>query len=184
LRGRVQKVIGVDLDTVIKENPNLDAAHVAPAEDMPFLEAATIDVALARYVAEHLERPLEALREIRRVLRPGGVFLMITPNRRHYVPLLARLLSLRWHKAINELRGTPGEDIFPTVYGLNTPEDIDRIASAAGFSRVELAMFEVQPNYLTFHPLFFAAGAVWERAVNTFHPLARYCGSIIARLTA
>ncbi len=184
LRGRAGRVIGIDMTDDIRRNPNLDECHVGSVEHMPFLASGSIDLAFARYVAEHLERPVEALREIRRVLKPGGRFLFITPNRRHYVPAIASRLGTGLHKVVNSIRGRPAEDTFPTVYALNTPEEIATVASSAGFADCDVQLFETQPNYLTFHPLLFAAGVVYERAVNGLSALARVRGSIVAFLVA
>ncbi len=45
---------------------------------LPF-PGATIDVAVAHFVIEHVSEPLRALRELRRVLRPGGVVAIKDP---------------------------------------------------------------------------------------------------------
>lgn len=47
---------------------------------LPFPDQ-SFDVAFSDHVWEHLEHPLDALREIVRVLRPGGWFIFTTPNR-------------------------------------------------------------------------------------------------------
>jgi SAM-dependent methyltransferase len=184
LRGRVRRVIGIDVAPEIEQNPNLDDWHVSSVDHLPFLGSGTVDVAFARYVAEHLANPPEALGELRRVLRPGGRLLFITPNRRHYVPALAARLGTGMHRTLNALRGRPPEDTFETCYRLNTPEVIDSLGRAAGFSRVEVCAFESQPNYLTFHPGAFAAGVLYERVVNAFGGLEAFRGSLLARLTA
>ncbi len=184
VRGRVAKVIGVDVADDVLHNPNLDERHVGSVEAMPYLPDASVDVAYARYVAEHLERPTAALTELRRVLRPGGRLVFITPNKRHYVPAIASRLGLGLHRALNALRGRAPEDTFPTVYALNTTEDIHRIGREAGFTQIEVCSFEAQPNYLTFHPSLFVAGVLYERVVNAAPRLAPLRGSLLARLTA
>jgi SAM-dependent methyltransferase len=183
VKARVRKVIGVDVAAEIEHNPNLHDWHVGSVGSMPFLQSGTVDVAFARYVAEHLEHPIEALAELRRVLRPGGRFIFITPNRRHYVPAIASRVGLGLHRSLNALRGRSPEDTFPTVYALNTVEDIERIGRAAGFSKIEICAFECQPNYLTFHPAIFMAGVLYERLVNASPRLRGIRGSLMARLT-
>lgn len=44
------------------------------------LKAESFDVVVAVEVLEHVERDADFLREVRRVLRPGGAFVMTTPN--------------------------------------------------------------------------------------------------------
>ena len=184
LRGRVARVIGVDVSDDVLLNPHLDEAHVFDGERMEFLESASVDLVCARYVAEHLRDPGPLLREVRRVLRVGGSFVLLTPNARHYVPVLATTLGRRCQHLVAKLRGLEVRDSFDTNYQLNTPGDIDRHARAAGFSKVEVHLFENQPSYLSFHPLLFAAGALYERLVNGTELLRERRGSILARLIA
>ena len=54
-------------------------AHVGPLEALPVGDA-SFDVVTAKHTLEHTERPLEALAEIRRVLRPGGVAFLVVPD--------------------------------------------------------------------------------------------------------
>jgi len=59
------------------------------------------------------------------------------------------------HKALNAIRGVEAQDVFPTIYRLNTAQSIQQVAVPAGFSSAEVLLFEAQPNYLTLHPLLF-----------------------------
>jgi SAM-dependent methyltransferase len=54
------------------------ADHIASADDLP-LEDATFDAALATQVLEHVPDPVLVLREMHRVLRPGGRVLITVP---------------------------------------------------------------------------------------------------------
>jgi SAM-dependent methyltransferase len=55
----------------------------APCESLPF-ETGAFDLVTAFEVIEHLERWREMLAEANRVLKPGGVLLVSTPNRDYY----------------------------------------------------------------------------------------------------
>ncbi len=184
LRGRVARVIAVDVDEEVRSNSNVDQAYVFDGERMPFLDDASVDLVYARYVAEHLNDPRVLLAEVRRVLKPGGSLILLTPNAQHYVPQLARLLGRSSQKLVTKLRGLEVQDSFQIAYKLNTPGDIVRHGRSAGFSRIEVCLFENQPSYLSFHPMLFAAGALYERVVNSVDALKNCRGSILAQLVA
>jgi SAM-dependent methyltransferase len=78
------KLSAVDLSPVLVNNtrqrvPDADV-RVADIEALPFPDR-TFDAAFATEVMEHLPDPVTALREIRRVLKPGGWLLVSLPNR-------------------------------------------------------------------------------------------------------
>lgn len=58
---------------------------VADIHALPF-EGASFDMVTCFEVIEHVERQDEAVAELRRVLRPGGVLAISSPNRREYPP--------------------------------------------------------------------------------------------------
>jgi ubiquinone/menaquinone biosynthesis C-methylase UbiE len=50
---------------------------------MPFPDA-SFDIVTAKHTLEHIESPMDGLREIHRVLRPGGVAFVIVPDAAYY----------------------------------------------------------------------------------------------------
>jgi SAM-dependent methyltransferase len=58
---------------------------------------ASFDLVLASHLIEHLNDPAAFVREVRRVLAPGGCFLVTTPN---IAGFQARLFRGRWRSAI------------------------------------------------------------------------------------
>ena len=165
------RVVGLDLSAHARDNPNVDSQVRGIVETLPFPDA-SFDAVLCTHVAEHLPHPEVAFREMARVLRPGSRLLLLTPNRRHYVPLLARFLPLRLHVAVSQRRGLNEHDVFPTLYRANTTADLRRLAAGAGLRLERLEAFETEPEYLAFHPLTYAAGVLYERLVNRFRALA------------
>jgi SAM-dependent methyltransferase len=166
-RSWVRLVVGADVDARVGKNPNLHAAVVANVTSLPF-EDGTFDMVLSKYLLEHLPEPGQAFREFRRVLKPGGHFVFQTPNRLHYVPLVARLTPHRFHIWFNERRGRPEPDTFETHYRANTQRAIARLAARAAFRVESLELFEPKPSYLFFHPLAYRAGIAYERLVSRF----------------
>ena len=132
--GRCKRYIGVDPDPVVEQNPYLDEAHVLGADGTIPLPDASVDVIVAYAVLEHVADPDSAVREIRRVLKPGGWFCAWTPNRNGYVGLAARLVPNRFHASIVKVAEPTGgraeKDVFPVCYRMNT-----RRAIRAAFGR-------------------------------------------------
>jgi SAM-dependent methyltransferase len=57
----------------------------ADVRDLPF-DDGSFDMVVCFEVIEHIDRQPDALEELKRVLRPGGVFLISSPNRDVYPP--------------------------------------------------------------------------------------------------
>ncbi len=178
LKGRVRQIVGVDLDPRVSANPLLDAGLSADIYALPFRDG-SFDVVFSIYVFEHVDRPRALAAEIARVLRPGGVCLALTPNLYHYVTLLSRLTPTAFHKWVNERRGRASDDTFPTCYRLNSRRVLNRRFSAAGLDTVAIDAIEVQPNYLTFSPVAYAAGVAYERIVNATDLLSSFRVNLI-----
>jgi SAM-dependent methyltransferase len=180
-KGMVSKVCGIDLDPRVECNPMLDEGKLSDASQIPYPDAA-FDVAFADNVMEHLADPKAVLGEVCRVLRPGGVFLFKTPNRTHYIPMIARMTPHRFHRFVNRLRGRADEDTFPTPYRANTVAEVRKLAASVGLTVDRLERIEGRPEYLriTWPP--YLVGAAYERVVNTFDFLAVFRILLIAQL--
>lgn len=128
LRGRVKRLVGVDIDNAVKDNGFLDEAHVlAPGKPLPF-PAACFDLVYADWVLEHVERPEAFAAEVHRVLKPGGWFCARTPNRWGVTGIGTNLIPNRLHARLLQVLQPSREeqDIFPTAYKLNTRRSIRR----------------------------------------------------------
>lgn len=120
--------IGADVDPIVKDNPELDEAHViAAGEPLPFCDA-SFDLVLCDWVIEHVDDPASFLREVVRVLKVGGWFCARTPNRWSYYAVAARLApNSAESSALKRLQpGRHEQDVFPKFYRLNTLDDIAR----------------------------------------------------------
>ncbi len=105
-RSRALRVVGVDPDSAVLGNPYLDEAkvQVAPDYNIPYPDE-SFDIVISNNVIEHVRDVNRYLQEIHRVLKPGGHFVAKTPNKLHYVTLIARITPHWFHEFYNRLRG-------------------------------------------------------------------------------
>lgn len=148
MRSRVQKVIGLDVDPVVKSNPSLDEAYVIrPGEPLPLADR-SVDIIVSDYTFEHIADPEAVSAELDRVLRPDGWICARTPNKHGYIGLGARVVPNRWH--VSWLRRLQPrrreEDVFPVVYRLNTARDIARFFPAQHYESIIYTM-PAEPAY-------------------------------------
>jgi SAM-dependent methyltransferase len=165
-KGKAARVCGVDLDPRVVDNPFLDEGIVGKGEKLPYADE-TFDVVFSDNVFEHLPDPAAVFAEVKRVLKKGGYFISKTPNRFHYVPVLAQLTPLWFHKFFNSLRGRETEDTFPTLYRANSERAVNKLAVEAGFSVKNIRLVEGRPEYLRFSVPSYFAGIAYERLVNS-----------------
>lgn len=180
-KGLAGRVCGVDLDPRVMENPHLDEARVSDAGEIPY-DDATFDLVFADNVMEHLAEPEAVLAEIARVLKPGGHLLFKTPNKHHYMPLIARTTPHWFHEWYNGLRGREHEDTFPTLYRLNSRGAVRRAAAATRYEVVAVELLESRPEYLRLTALTYLFGFLYERLVNRVPGLDRFRIVLIAQL--
>lgn len=183
-RGEVARVVGADIDPVVLGNDELDEAYVVDGTRLPFKEN-SFDIAFSDYVLEHVEFPEPFLKEVYRVLKPGGSFFFRTPNRYHYVSLIAQCTPHWIHELLaNRARGLPNDahEPYPTFHRLNTQKEIQTLANKVGFSQVALRYVECEPSYLMFSTIPFLVGVFYERIANKFDCLSGIRANIFGRL--
>jgi SAM-dependent methyltransferase len=181
LKGKVRNLVGIDLDPRVGKNPLLHSGLLADCGKLPFKDN-TFDLAFSIYVLEHIANPPGLVSELRRVLKPGGIFLSLTPSRFHYVSLIASCTPTWFHQWINERRGRKAKDTFPTQYKLNSHGQVRKHFEKRDFVLEGFETFEVQPNYLTFSTPTYLLGAAYERTVNAVGWLSPFRVNFICAL--
>ena len=172
-------VCGMDIEPSILGNPFLHEARVGSVEQLSWADN-TFDVVISNNVLEHLSRPATVFAEVRRVLKPGGMFLAKTPSSLHYVALLARCTPHRFHQWFNERRGRAAKDTFPTLYRANSVGRIRRYCLSAGLLVEDVRRIEGRPEYLRFSVPSYLIGVLYERVVNSTRSLSSFRAVLIA----
>lgn len=119
------QVVGLDVDRVALDKAaelGIEPVVANVEEPLPF-EDASFDVVVAGELLEHLRFPAAVVGEVRRVLRPGGLFVGSVPN------------AFRLQSRLRFLRGVPPED-DPTHLHLFSPRELRELL--AGFDGVRL----------------------------------------------
>jgi SAM-dependent methyltransferase len=99
----------------------------------------------ANMVAEHVEDPVSFTQEVGRVLSPGGLFVVHTPNLYYFQVFAAKLLpNSLVHAIAHRVDGRESDDIFRTHYRMNTRASLQ---SLSGFRIKSLECVETAPQF-------------------------------------
>jgi len=167
LQGHAASVYGVDVDSAILENPFLDEAKVIEDDGIIPYSSDQFDIVFANNVMEHIPSTASAFAEIHRVLKPGGLLIAKTPNKFHYMPIIARWTPTWFHRAYNKMRGRASEDTFPTLYNCNSKSAVKHFANQQQFEVAEILLVEGRPEYLRILSPLYLCGLLYERLVNS-----------------
>jgi ubiquinone/menaquinone biosynthesis C-methylase UbiE len=174
-------VVGADVDlSHLGKHINISKRTCASLAALPFSDA-SFDLITCNMVVEHLPDPMPIFREISRVLAPGGVLLVHTPNTRNYLvfanivakKILPRSLILKLVKD-----GREADDIYPTYYRANNADRLRTLGESVDLQS-ESVRFLSHP-----HPYsrFFAPAAFFElllmRSLMT-RPLEGFAAAIL-----
>jgi SAM-dependent methyltransferase len=179
LAPHVGRAIGVDVGNVHPpeiEYIQADLAHTG-------LPPESVDLVVSRSVLEHLSAPSDVFREIHRVLRPGGRFVFLTPNRWDYASLAALAIPNRLHPLlVRRLTDRQECDTFPTFYRANSNRAIRRLARQSGFKIEAIRYLNQYPDYFRKIPPLFLLGVAYERLTSKCDWLGFLRGWILGTL--
>lgn len=164
LRPRAGRVIGLDVDPVVRENPALHEAHVVGVGEAFPLPAASADLVVSDWTFEHIADPERVAAEIDRVLRPGGWLAARTPRKWGSIGMGARAVPNALHdRALRRLQPTKAaRDTFPVQYRLNSQAALHRCFPDDRFEHWSYA-FEPAPAYVGRSVVGMRAGTVLSR---------------------
>jgi SAM-dependent methyltransferase len=116
---------GVDMDEdAINRHPWLKEKYIASCEKLPN-PSDKYDLVFGRYSFEHFQNKEESVDEISRVLKNGGLCILLTVNRHALEFKVAKLLAPRFRAKIkNFLMRYPEIDTYDTNYEFNDEKGI------------------------------------------------------------
>jgi ubiquinone/menaquinone biosynthesis C-methylase UbiE len=131
---RAGLAVGIDLDLPsLKAHEGLNAKIYGNLTQIP-LRDESFELITANMVVEHLEQPEAVFRQVNRLLKPGGLFVFHTTNERNpMLRMAAKVPQGLKNKIIYLLEHRKPEDVFPTQYRVNRPDQIVALAEATGF---------------------------------------------------
>jgi Methylase involved in ubiquinone/menaquinone biosynthesis len=179
--GTLGQLHGVDVSDEVRGNRAVRFAHVYDGTELPFADS-TFDVCVSNYVLEHVADPGRHFKEVRRVLKPGGVYLFRTPNFWYYVSLISAVVPHRIHTAVaNRLRslGPESHEPWPTFYRANSTRALRREGADASLDLETCELIEREPSYGRASALLFFPMMVWERTLNATTFLAGLRANIL-----
>jgi SAM-dependent methyltransferase len=145
---------GLDPDIAsLRDNRFVRYRVAGDSGSLPFADG-SFDLLTANMVVEHVAQPRALLCEVSRVLTPNGIFLFHTPNALSYATLMARLVPEGLKvRLINFLEDRKVEDVFPTLYRMNTPGRIVELSRSTSLRVVELNLVESSAQAVMLGPL-------------------------------
>ncbi len=163
LKGRCQKVIGIDVDPAGQTNPLIDEFRLIQGDRWP-IQDSSIDLLVSDAVLEHVPDADAYFRECQRVVKPGGFICLRTPNRWSYVSIIASLVPNRFHdRVVQKVQpGRQAKDVFPTHYRANTLSALRRLMARHGFDGCAYRHIG-EPAYLRFSSMAYGFGVFVHR---------------------
>jgi SAM-dependent methyltransferase len=175
----VGRAIGVDVCDAHPPGVEYIQADLANTQ----LPSESIDLVVSRSVLEHISVPLDVFRELHRVLKPGGRFVFLTPNRWDYASLAALAIPNRLHPwLVRRLTDRKECDTFPTFYRANSSRALRRLARQSGFEVESIRYLNQYPDYFRKILPLFLLGVAYERLTSATESLGFLRGWILGTL--
>lgn len=168
LKGKVDRVIGVDVDEKASQNPFVDEFMLLNGGQLN-LESSSMDLIVCDNVLEHIDDVELFFAETSRVLKKGGYLCIRTPNLFNYAFIFSKLIPNRFHsKVVNIAQDNrKEEDVFPTLYKCNTIGKMQSFINRF-FDQSVVYGYHGEPAYLSFSKASYWLGTVFHKYAPNF----------------
>jgi ubiquinone/menaquinone biosynthesis C-methylase UbiE len=146
-------IIAVDISaSELDKNRQVSDRRVADVTQAIPLPDSSADIVASRFVLEHLRGAARYVDEGYRVLKPGGIFITLFPNKNAPFSLLNRALPVDLARKIAYAfkDGAIESGVFPAYYEHCTPRAFRRLCNEKGFTSVDVDVMYFQSSYFYF----------------------------------
>ncbi|MBF0121067.1 MAG: methyltransferase domain-containing protein [Desulfobacterales bacterium] len=179
--GKAKILIGVDLEE--KAQDLSEIKYIKSDISNINISSSFVDVVISRAVLEHVFDPASVFNEVKRILKPGGSFIFLTPNLYDYVSIFSMLTPQKFHKFILPKTGDRrSEDIFPVYYRANTYLSIKKLCQKSNLEILSFEWIGQYPFNFMFNPFLFFAATVYEKIISKYESLRFLRGWILVHI--
>jgi len=154
----------LDIENSQVTHPVVENCYQASVEAMTDVRSGFYDAAFANYVLEHVANLSAAVLEISRILKPGGLFVLSTPNPAAPEFKLSHHTPLWFHQLI---KGEgDGKRAYETVYAYKNIADLIKIFEAHGFHCLRIMRISFTEGYLYRFPVINVLSRIYDKVVT------------------
>jgi 2-polyprenyl-3-methyl-5-hydroxy-6-metoxy-1,4-benzoquinol methylase len=133
LVSRCARAVAVDPSVNVHKNKFVHETVCSTLEE--YKPNFQFDLATVRMVVEHVSDPEGFVGALARLVRSGGVVIVLTVNLWSPITILSRLLPFELHHPLKRrFWGGKAEDTFPVHYRMNTRQTLRRLFERSGFT--------------------------------------------------
>lgn len=158
-----EEKVGLDVaEDSVTSNTSVDSVVINKTKVLPF-DDDFFDSVISLWVLEHIENPRIVFQEVSRVLKSGGMFAFVTPNKSSLLIRVRRLMSKTIaNRLLKFFYDREEHDVFPVYYRSNTLADISNFAKYAGLN-IEVLKENPDPSYTSFNLFTYWLSKQWSR---------------------
>lgn len=161
LASRAKKLVVVDPSENVLNNPYAHERVQGVIQEYPGKEL--FDLATLRMVAEHISDPISLVETLKNILRPQGLVVIFTVNRWSPVPIVSRLVPFWMHYPIKKIFWKGEEkDTFPTVYRMNSRNQLNKIFEGNGFVEQYFAYLDDLAIFGAYKKINYTETIIWR----------------------
>ena len=162
-------IVAVDISSSeLEKNHQVADRRVADVTKRIPLPDKSADVVSSRFVLEHLRGAERFVEEAYRVLKPGGVFITLFPNKNAPFSLINRVLPVPLARKIAYALKDGAEEygVFPAYYEYCSPLTFRGLCIQNGFTAVGVDVMYFQSSYFYFFLPLALASLCYEWVVS------------------